>query len=40
MFSNIFGKEKAEKCSKKSADKSSDETDATLDSGYYETSAI
>lgn len=40
MFSNVFGKTKEKTRSKKRADKISDETDATQDSGYYTASAI
>lgn len=41
MFSNVFGKKKKERTRpKKRADKSSGETDATQDSGYYTASAI
>lgn len=40
MFSNVFGKNKEKTRSEKRADKSSDETDATQDSGYYTASGI
>lgn len=40
MFSNVFGKNKEKTRSEKRADKSSDETDATQDSGYYTASEL
>ena len=40
MFSNVFGKNEEKTRSKKRADKSSNETDATQDTGYYTASGI